>query len=398
MLLNTIEMAPADPILGLTDAFKADTNVAKINLGVGVYQDATGKTPTLESVKEAAKQVIASETTKSYLPITGDPGYGAVVQQMLFGDDHAIITDKRAATAHTPGGTGALRVAGDFIHRKFPGATIWLSDPTWANHKAIFESARVPVKTYAYLDAARTGLDFDAMTAGLANIAPGDVVLLHACCHNPTGVDPNIAQWKAIAELIKTRGAFPLVDFAYQGFGDGLEEDAAGLRALLDICPEVMICSSFSKNFGLYRERVGAFTLVAADSNTLAKAVSHVKICIRTNYSNPPAHGAALVTTILNDASLQTQWEAELTAMRARINEMRQTFVKSLADAGATRDYSFIASQRGMFSFSGLNPDQVRQLQADHAVYIVGSGRINVAGMTADNMDRLCKAIVAVGG
>ncbi len=395
-MFETIEMAPPDPILGLTEAFNKDTNGAKINLSVGVYKDANGQTPILESVKQARQRVLDTEKTKSYKPINGDPAYGAAVRAMLFGAGHEIVTSGRATTAHTPGGTGALRVAGDYLHSLHPKSAIWVSDPTWANHANIFEAAGLTIKKYPYFDAATNSLAWEKMIAALGQVPAGDAVLLHGCCHNPTGVDPLPAQWGQIADVLAKRGALPLVDFAYQGFADGIDEDAAGLHTLCKPGCELLICSSFSKNFGLYNERVGALTVVAGTPQAAEAVMSHMKRCIRCNYSNPPAHGAAVVTTILNDAALKAQWQGEVKQMRDRINAMRRVFVERLAAKGVKGDYSFINRQRGMFSFSGLNKDQVQALRDKHAIYIVGSGRINVAGMTEANIDALCEAIAGV--
>jgi aspartate aminotransferase len=397
-MFRALPMAPADPILGLAEAFKNDPNPAKIDLSAGVYRDATGKTPIFRSVKRAEERILRNETTKNYLSIQGSAEYAAAVQEMVFGAGHEILVQRRAVTAHTPGGTGALRVAGDFLHKLFPEKRIWVSEPTWPNHPGVFRAAGMEVKTYPYFDAARNELAFDAMLAALAQIPEGDVVLLHGCCHNPTGIDPTLAQWERIADVVAARKLLPLVDFAYQGLADGIREDAAGLLALCQRCPELLIASSFSKNFGLYNERVGALTLVAADADAAAAALSQLKLCIRANYSNPPAHGAAIVATIWNDPELRAEWEGEVKAMRERINEMRSLFVETLADKGVARDFSYIARQRGMFSFSGLTPEQVATLRQRYSIYIIDSGRINVAGMTADNMDRLCQAIAEVTG
>jgi aspartate aminotransferase len=395
-MFDTISPAPPDAILGLTEAFKNDPNPRKVNLGVGVYKDAGGATPVLETVKEAEKRLLSGEKTKSYLPIDGSPDYDAASQRLVFGDSHEIVTSGRAVTAQAPGGTGALRVAADFVSEITPGATVWISDPTWPNHPSVFQSAGLKVATYPYFDAATNSVDFDGMLAAIRAIPAGDVLLLHGCCHNPTGVDLSPAQWQAVAKVAAEGGLLPLLDFAYQGFADGLEEDAAGVRTIAAHCPELFVASSFSKNFGLYNERVGALTLVARTPESAEAALSHVKRCIRANYSNPPAHGGEIVRTILGDPELRRQWEAEVTAMRERINTMRHLFVETLNEKGVTRDFSFIARQRGMFSFSGLNPAQVKALRERHGVYIVGSGRISVAGMTEGNMDYLCEAIADV--
>ncbi len=395
-MFENISQAPADPILGLTDAFKADTRDTKINLGVGVYKDDSGNTPILNTVKKAEAVLLDSESSKGYLSITGAAPYGAAVQSLLFGDDSEIIASKRAVTAQAPGGTGALRTGGDFIRKQLGAKSLWISNPTWANHNAVFTASGLEVKQYAYYDAESKGLDFAAMKADLEKLGPDDVVLLHGCCHNPTGVDPTVEQWKELAEIANSKGWLPFFDFAYQGFATGVEEDAAGLRAFAEVCPELLIASSFSKNFGLYNERVGAFTLVAENSEVASVALSQIKVVIRSNYSNPPAHGALVVTTILNDTELKVEWLNELAAMRKRIKEMRGQFVSKLKVLGVSQDFSFIDEQNGMFSFSGLNKDQVEKLKSEYGIYIVGSGRINVAGMTSGNIDNLCQAVASV--
>ncbi|MCP4639827.1 MAG: aspartate/tyrosine/aromatic aminotransferase [bacterium] len=395
-MFDKLEMAPPDAIMGLTEAFKKDPNPNRINLGVGVYKDANGKTPVMDCVKQAEGRLHAGQDTKSYLSIDGDPDYGAAVRRLVFGADHEIVASERAATAQTPGGTGALRVASDFVAAQLPGSTLWMSDPTWANHPNIFRAAGVPVSTYPYYDAEAKALDFEAMIAALSEVPAGDVVLLHGCCHNPSGMDPDPDQWAQIADCAADRGWIPLFDFAYQGLADGIDEDAAGLRLFLKPGCELFVCTSFSKNFGLYNERVGALTVVAASKDAAAKAQSHIKKVIRANYSNPPAHGALVVTTVLNDADLSAQWHKEVAEIRDRINGMRKQFVEALKAKGVSGDYSFLTRQKGMFSFSGLNKDQVAALRDKHSVYIVGSGRINVAGMTDANIDRLCEAIADV--
>ncbi|MEZ6117576.1 MAG: amino acid aminotransferase [Pirellulaceae bacterium] len=395
-MFESLEAAPPDAILGLNEAFAQDPNPAKINLSVGVYKDSDGKTPVLEVVKQAERQLLESETTKSYLGIGGDATYAKLVQNLLFAADDPILTQQRAATIHAPGGTGALRVAADFVRTNCPNAQVWCSNPTWANHQSIFQAAGLNCQTYAYLDAPNNCIDFEALIAALHTAAAGDVVLLHGCCHNPSGVDPTIEQWQEIASVINERKLLPLVDFAYQGFGDGLEEDAAGLRTIASQVPEFLVASSFSKNFGLYRERVGALTFVGPNQSIAQAVLSHIKKAIRANYSNPPAHGGLIVQTILADANLTTQWHGELAAMRQRIHDMRSQFVEKMASVQRDRDFSFIRNQRGMFSFSGLNPEQVQRLRNEHSIYIVGSGRINVAGITAKNIDTLCNAIVSV--
>lgn len=395
-MFDSITPAPPDAILGLTEAFKKDTNPRKTNLAVGVYKDAGGATPVLETVKEAERRLLDREKTKSYLPIDGIPEYDAACQELVFGPGHEVLTSGRAVTAQAPGGTGALRVAADFVAEISPGATVWISEPTWPNHPSVFQSAGLKVASYPYFDPATNGVDFDGMLAAIRTIPAGDVLLLHGCCHNPTGVDLSTEQWRAVAAVAAERGLLPLLDFAYQGFADGLDEDAAGVRIVAEQCPELFVASSYSKNFGLYNERTGALTLVARSAQAADAALSHIKRCIRANYSNPPAHGGEIVRTILGDPELRRRWEGEVAEMRERINTMRHLFVETLNEKGVTRDFSFIARQRGMFSFSGLTPAQVKALRERHGVYIVGSGRISVAGMTEGNMDYLCEAIADV--
>ena len=395
-MFETISPAPDDSILGLTEAFKKDPNPNKVNLGVGVYKDGGGQTPVLSTVKEAEERLLRSEATKSYLPIDGLAAYATLSQKIVFGSEHDILRAGRAATVQTPGGTGALRVAADFVRRISPNVTVWLSDPTWPNHPNVFGSAALQVQSYPYFEAESNGVAFDRMLAALENIPAGDVLLLHGCCHNPTGADLSSQQWQAVAALCAERSILPLLDFAYQGFGDGLDEDATGVRIVAEHCREFLVATSYSKNFGLYNERVGALTLVADSAEAADAANSHMKICVRTNYSNPPAHGGQIVAEILGDTELRKRWEVELAEMRNRINDMRHLFVETLDEQGAGRDFSFIARQRGMFSYSGLSPEQVQALRDRHSVYIVGSGRINVAGMTEANMDYLCAAIANV--
>lgn len=395
-MFESVPTAPPDTILGLTEAFQRDERPHKINLSVGVYKDAAGATPILDVVREAEKQLLTKETSKGYKPISGDPAYGRVVRELLFGADSELVSGGLAATCHTPGGTGALRLAADYLAKLHPQTKVWLSDPTWDNHPKVFAAAGLECARYPYFDASKSGLAFDAMLQGLEQVRAGDVVLLHACCHNPTGVDPSPEQWQRIANLLRDKGALPLVDFAYQGFGSGVEEDAEGVRILVRTADELLICSSFSKNFGLYNERTGALTVKGKRAEEVAAVFSQLKTCARTNYSNPPAHGGSIVTTILSDASLKQRWLAEVAGMRDRINGMRRLFVETLKARGASRDFSFIAQQKGMFSFSGLTKAQVERLRDEHAIYIVGSGRINVAGMTETNMGPLCDAIVQV--
>lgn len=395
MFFDRIEAAPADPILGLTDAFKKDPNPAKINLGAGVYQNEAGKTPVLDCVKQAEKVILETENSKAYLPITGLPEYGRLVREMLFGQDSDIVRDERAVTCHCPGGTGALRIGADFIKQQNVATTVWISDPTWANHYQIATNAGLNFERYPYYDRATHGLAFERMLETLSQAKEGDVVLLHACCHNPTGIDPTVEQWEKIADFLAERKLLPFIDFAYQGFGHGLEEDAQGLRIIASRCKELLIASSFSKNLSLYNERVGALTIVSADKDTAARVLSQVKISVRTAISNPPAHGEKIVTTVLSDPQLRAQWESELTTMRERIRSMRVLLAAKLREYGAG-DFDFVTEQNGMFSFSGLNKDQVQALKEKFGVYIVGSGRICVACINENNIDALAKAVAAV--
>ncbi|WP_392440284.1 amino acid aminotransferase [Edwardsiella piscicida] len=395
-MFENIPAAPADPILGLADLFRADARPHKINLGIGVYKDESGNTPVLTSVKKAEQYLLEHETSKNYLSIDGIAAFGQRTLELLLGSDSPIIGAGRALAAQTPGGTGALRVAADFLASKTCAKRIWVSNPSWPNHRSVFSAAGLEVCEYAYYDADNHCLDFAALQESLSQVQPGDVVLFHGCCHNPTGIDPTTAQWEALAEMSRRNGWLPLFDFAYQGFAHGLEEDAQGLRLFAARHDELIVCSSYSKNFGLYNERVGACTLIAADSDSAANAFSQIKAVIRANYSNPPAHGGAIVATILGNDALRAIWEQELTDMRQRIQRMRQLFVNTLQEKGADRDFSFIIHQNGMFSFSGLTKEQVGRLRDEFGVYAVSSGRINVAGMTPDNMAPLCEAIVAV--
>ncbi|EMI52962.1 amino acid aminotransferase [Rhodopirellula sallentina] len=391
---DSIPLAPPDAILGLTEAFAADTRSEKMNLSVGVYKDASGVTPILKCVKEAEKQLIESEKTKGYLPINGQPDYRSQVQQLVFGDR---VESDRIAMVQAPGGTGALRVAGEFLARQCSPTRVFLPSPTWANHNAIMQSAGAPVESYTYLADDRRSLNFEGMLSDLRDkTRPGDAVLLHACCHNPTGVDPTAEQWQEIARVISSQGLIPVLDFAYQGFGDGLEADAVGLHTVLDKCAEAIVCSSYSKNFGLYSERVGAIGLVASNPAAASASLSQLKVLVRSNYSNPPRHGAAIVATILADQELTRLWKTELDEMRIRITQLREKFVEGMAKQAGAPDFSFLLKQKGMFSYSGLTAMQADELRTKYGVYVVGSGRINVAGMDEDRMDWLCGAVAGV--
>lgn len=392
-LFEQVKTAPADPILGLSESFRADPNPGKINLSVGVYQDETGKSPVLESVRKAEALLSEAGNSKGYLPINGHPDFLGHAQALVFGEGNEMIATRRIASAHTPGGTGGLRLAGDFIRHCLGRRTVWVSNPTWANHQGIFTAADLDIRTYPYYDPERHGLNLDGLITVLEDIPENDVVLLHACCHNPTGVDPSVDDWETIAKVCKERRLLPIVDFAYQGFATGWIDDAVAIRALCEYGVEFLVCSSFSKNFGLYQDRVGALHVVAKNADEASRILSQLKVIVRTNYSNPPAHGSSIVSTILNDRELTQLWEEELKAMRHRINGVRSQFVEALRKAGVPGDFSFISEQKGMFSFSGLSPEVVERLREQYSIYMVKSGRINVAGINDGNCDRLCAAI-----
>jgi aspartate/tyrosine/aromatic aminotransferase len=393
-MFEVIQTAPPDSILGLNDAFQRDTRQQKINLSVGVYKDAAGRTPILKSVKEAERRLLERETTKTYLPIEGSGEFRDLTRNLVLG---GIVSSDRVENLQSPGGTGGLRILADFLAKHLPHSRVWVSVPTWDNHTSLFGGAGLQVESYPYLSADKTTLDFNRMINTLSEeTKTGDVVLLHACCHNPTGVDPAESQWETIARIMGERGLLPVVDFAYQGFGVDLDADRRGIEILAQHCPEMLIASSFSKNFGLYSERVGAVSVVAADQEAAQAVFSQLKRCIRTNYSNPPRHGGSIVQTVLADAALQSEWRNEVTEMRKRIAAMRKDFVDQMASRQSKRDFSFLLRQKGMFSFSGLTPLQVDRLRSEFGVYIVGSGRINVAGITAENIQLLCDAITAV--
>lgn len=395
-MFENIKAAPADPILGLGEAFKSETRANKINLGIGIYKDAQGATPIMRAVKEAEARLLAKENSKNYLGIDGIADYNQRTKALLFGADSPIIAQDRARTVQSLGGTGALRIAAEFIKRQTKAQNVWISTPTWPNHNAIFNAVGMTIREYRYYDAERKALDWDNLIADLSNANEGDVVLFHGCCHNPTGIDPTPEQWKQLAELSVKNGWLPLFDFAYQGLANGLNEDAVGLRTFAANHKELLVASSFSKNFGLYNERVGAFTLVAENADISATALTQVKSIIRTLYSNPASHGGATVATVLNDPQLRQEWENELTEMRERIKKMRHLFVQLLKEYGAKQDFGFIMEQNGMFSFSGLSAEQVDRLREEFAIYAVRSGRINVAGITEDNIRYLCESIVKV--
>jgi aspartate/tyrosine/aromatic aminotransferase len=395
-MFQDIQAAPPDAILGITEAFRADANTDKINLSVGVYQNSSGVTPKLLSVQQAEEKLLAEDSGGGYLPIDGLPQFTAAVAKLLLGAQNPLLRQGRAATVQTPGGTGALRIAADFIRHNLPGRRVWLPDPTWANHANIFAAAGLETKTYAYYNRADFTLDFPALQDSLQTIPTGDCVVLHACCHNPTGADLSQAEWQQVASIVAERALLPVVDFAYQGFADGIDEDAFGVRTIGAQVPCALICNSFSKNFSMYRERVGGLTALAESSAAVLAVLSQIKRTVRCNYSNPPYHGSAVVSRVLADRIFRKQWSEELAVMRERIQAIRALFSSRLNEIQEERDFSFINQQRGMFSFSGLTRDQVERLRDEHSIYLVGDGRMNVAGMNRDNVERVCQAVAAV--
>ncbi|MGI2097347.1 amino acid aminotransferase [Shewanella glacialipiscicola] len=395
-MFNSLIAMPADPILGLLTQYREDTHPLKVDLGVGVYKDPTGVTPILSCVKKAEKFRLDTETTKVYIGPTGSPQFNSLMTELAFGAGHSAIIANRIRTVSTPGGTGALRVAADFIKRCNPNAVLWVSDPTWANHIGLFEAAGITVKTYPYYDYDSKSLKFDEMLAALSQVSPDDVVLFHACCHNPSGMDLTTEQWDKVVALTKDQGFTPLIDMAYQGFGDGVDIDAYGVRQMAAAVDNMILCSSCSKNFGLYRERIGSCSVIAKDAHSANVAQSVLLYVVRCLYSMPPAHGAAIVETILGSAELTQEWLDELKVMRDRINGNRAILVDKLKANGVDRDFSFIARQKGMFSFLGVNPEQVARLQKEFSIYMVGSSRISIAGISEDNVDYLAQSIVKV--
>ncbi len=395
-IFAAVEMAPRDPILGLNEAFQADTRAEKVNLGVGVYYDDNGKIPLLAAVKVAEEQRNKLAPPRGYQPIEGAAAYNKAVQTLLFGANSALVEAGRAVTIEALGGTGALRVGADFLNRLDPNAKVYISDPSWENHRALFEAAGFEVGTYPYYDASTRGVNFSAMLDALNGFAAGSIIVLHACCHNPTGADITLAQWQQVIDVIRARNLVAFVDMAYQGFADGIEADAAALRLFADSGLEFFVSSSFSKSFSLYGERVGALTVVTADRDTSARVLSQVKRVIRTNYSNPPTHGGIVVATVLSDPALRAQWEDELAGMRDRIRLMRTQLVERIAAAGVKQDFSFVIQQRGMFSFTGLTAAQVEQMKDAHGIYAVSTGRICLAALNSKNIDAVAKAIASV--
>ena len=394
--LAAVEMAPRDPILGVTEAFVADTNPNKVNLGVGVYYDDNGKVPVLECVRLAEKKMAEAVTPRNYLPIDGMAAYNKAVQSLVFGADSEVVKSGRALTVQTLGGTGALKVGADFLRRLDPRAELWISNPSWENHRAIFEYAGFKVNEYAYYHAPTRGVDFDATLASLNTLPVGAVAVLHACCHNPTGADLTPAQWEKVIEVVNKRGIMPFLDMAYQGFADGIDADAFAVRRFAEACPVVFVSTSFSKSLSLYGERVGALTVVTTSKEEAARTLSQVKRVVRTNYSNPSTHGAQAVTLVLTTPELRAQWETELGQMRDRIKQMRGALVEQIRIARADFDFSFVVQQRGMFSYSGLTKDQVAKLRTDCSIYAIDSGRICIAALNSKNVRVVAEAIAKV--
>lgn len=391
-----VEMAPRDPILGLTEAFNADTRATKVNLGVGVYFDDSGKIPLLGAVRTAEKARLEALPPRGYQPIDGPVAYNQAVQRLLFGEDSALLKEGRVLTIEALGGTGALKVGADYLRRLLPEATVFISDPSWENHRALFEYAGFAVQTYPYYDSLTRGVNFDAMIAGLNALPAGSIVVLHACCHNPTGADLDAAQWGAVIEVIGARGLVAFVDMAYQGFADGIGEDALALDLFVASGLQFLVASSFSKSFSLYGERVGALSVVTANRDESARVMSQIKRIVRTNYSSPPTHGGSVVAAVLASPELRRVWEGELAEMRARILAIRASLVDKLEGRGGAQDFAFIARQRGMFSYTGLSVEQVDRLREEYGIYAVSTGRICVAALNTRNIDYVAAAIAGV--
>jgi aromatic-amino-acid transaminase len=395
-LFSAVEMAPRDPILGLNEAFNADTRATKVNLGVGVYYNEEGRIPLLRAVAEAEKARIEAHAPRGYLPIEGIAAYDSAVQTLLLGADSELIAAGRVITTQAVGGTGALKTGADFLKRMLPNTVVAISDPCWENHRALFVSAGFPVQHYRYYDAASHGVNRAGMLEDLRNLPARSIVVLHACCHNPTGVDLSLDDWKAVLEVLREREHVPFLDIAYQGFGDGIEQDAFAVRLFAESGLQFFVSSSFSKSFSLYGERVGALSIVTASKEEAGRVLSQVKRVIRTNYSNPPTHGATVVATVLNSPELRALWEDELAGMRERIRGMRLSMVEQLAALSSKRDFSFVAQQRGMFSYSGLTTEQVDRLKSEFGIYAVGTGRICVAALNQRNLPAVTQAIAEV--
>ncbi len=395
-IFQAVELAPRDPILGLTEAFAADPRPTKVNLGVGVYTDDNGRIPLLRAVREAERARVEAGVPRGYLPIEGLAAYDAAVQKLLFGESSPLIAAGRLVTAQALGGTGALKIGADFLRRVSGLETVMISDPSWENHRALFESAGFKVSTYPYYDPRTHGLDFAGMRAALSAAPAGTIIALHACCHNPTGVDLSIEQWREVARICQERALVPMLDIAYQGFGEGVDADAAAVRLFADSGLSFFVASSFSKSFSLYGERVGALTIATASADESARVLSQLKRVIRTNYSNPPTHGSSIVAAVLADPRLRAMWEEELAEMRNRIKAMRSALVAGLKARGVKVDFSHVLAQNGMFSYSGLSAAQVERLRSEFGIYAVSTGRICVAALNSRNIDYVCDALAAV--
>ncbi|KAF1065860.1 amino acid aminotransferase [Variovorax sp.] len=395
-MFTAVEMAPRDPILGLNEQFAADTNPSKVNLGVGVYYDDNGKLPLLQCVQAAEQNMMKAPTARGYLPIDGIAAYDNAVKVLVFGADSEPVTSGRVATIQAIGGTGGLKVGADFLKKLNPAAKVLISDPSWENHRALFTNAGFEVESYPYYDAAKRGIDFDGMLAALNAAPAGTVVVLHACCHNPTGYDITPAQWDQVVAAVKAKGLVPFLDMAYQGFGYGLQEDGAAVAKFVDAGLTFFVSTSFSKSFSLYGERVGALSVLCENKEEAARVLSQLKIAIRTNYSNPPTHGGAVVAAVLGNPELRALWEKELGEMRVRIKAMRQKLVDGLKAAGVKEDMSFITTQIGMFSYSGLTKDQMVRLRTEFGVYGTDTGRMCVAALNSKNIDHVCASIAKV--
>jgi aromatic-amino-acid transaminase len=395
-LLATVPMAPADPILGVTEAYVKDTNPKKVNLGVGVYYDDNGKVPVLECVKRAEAERQKAAPPFSYLPIDGLAAYDRAVQELVFGKDALVLREKRVVTVQALGGTGGLKIGADFLHQISPRSEVWISDPSWENHRQLFEAAGFTVRNYPYYDAKTHGLDFAGMCRGLDALPAGAIVVLHACCHNPTGVDLTEANWREVLAIVQRRGLVPFLDLAYQGFADGLDPDAFAARLFSNAMSPVFLSSSFSKSFSLYGERVGAFSLVTGSDEESARVLSQLKRIVRTNYSNPPSHGSQLVATVLASPELRALWDQELGAMRDRIKRLRLDLVAKIKEHAPKAEFGHVIAQRGMFSYSGLTKEQVLRLRKDYSIYAIETGRICVAALNSKNLDYVAGAIAAV--
>lgn len=395
-MFENLTQLPADPILGLMTAFREDTNPNKIDLGVGVYKTEQGETPVMASVKKAEHDLLSLEQTKLYIGPAGAPEFTGAIAKLILGDHHPALADARVATAQTPGGCGALRIAAELVKQSNPAATIWVSDPTWGNHIPLLGDTGLKIKTYPYYDSHRHGVNFDAMLDTLSQVEAGDLVLLHGCCHNPSGADLSQQQWQTITDLASQRGFIPFIDIAYQGFGSGIDEDAYGVRLMAEKLPELVIASSCSKNFGIYRERVGSVLIVAQNARQAQTCDSQLARIVRGIYSMPPSHGGAVVAHILTNDNLRQNWLDELNAMRERIFSLRGQLLAQLNASGVNNDFSFITRQSGMFSFLDISADQVQRLRNEFSIYMTNDSRINVAGLNRHNIDYLSRAIASV--